>query len=279
MTVALVIPVPAAALEKGPPPKYCSHSTVRDYRAPLRNLPALRGAPELRGLPFGPQGVTLSEPLDLREHGGFVGYAIRVRRSREALLDWDLTATLTRIDPQGNTHGKARRSHAHLGSLAGKRRIGFRISPAPALYKIELAVNNASGKTLGEYGEYLRVVKPALDVRISLNATSLRSGETVAAQVENHGTGIVILSPRYSIEVHDGSAWALAPISPLTPDPLVGLLAAPGGAVTCWSFTIPTAAPPGRYRLAGAVEHSWDWPGSHPTSIDLAAEFSILPPS
>jgi hypothetical protein len=114
-------------------------------------------------------------------------------------------------------------------------------------------------------------------VRISLSATALRPGETVSARVENHGTGGVGLESRYSIEVYEGAAWIRSPISPLSPDPLVGLAAGPGGAATYWSFPIPAEAPPSLYRLVGEVIHFWDPPKLRPREIVLTPEFSILP--
>jgi hypothetical protein len=281
-TVALLLllaPPAAAVHEKGPPPKFCEHGLVRDYRAPLRELPELHGAPEYRRLPFGPSGVFLHAPADLRERGGFVAYTLEREGLRPVRLDWDLTASLSRVGAQGRMLGRQRVRLYRVGLLAEDRRFGFRIPATLGLYRFDVAIRDFSGRLLSRYGAYIRLIERRRDVRVALSAASVRPGETVSARVENHGSGSLILSGHYWIEAFDGSTWNIAPISPRTPDPLVGLATGPGGALTCWRFPVPSDAPPGRYRLVGEIEHSWSWPKAPLTGIPLAPEFEILPAS
>jgi hypothetical protein len=146
----------------------------------------------------------------------------------------------------------------------------------PALYRLEITFSDLSGKRLARYGEYLRVLEPKLDARLTLNGTTFKPGERVTARLNNYGTTTLSFGLDRSIDFFDGASWVSAPNSAQGPVLAIGLGLGPGGSAECWGFTIPPEEPPGEYRFrvgAGSVNRTLGYRGK---PLDLSAVFHVV---
>lgn len=278
----LITASPANALAGGgPPPRECRQETVHEYLAPTRGFPRLNPFP-VGELPrrFGPLGLDMSPPLELPNTGQVLGPTFRfLGAARRVSLDLDLTITLTRLDGRGRALGKpaVRRTRLRSVTASTERTVGVRISGRPALYRIEMEARDGSGRMLGSYGQYVRVVRRKSDPRLLLGKSSLRPGETTSIGVAEFGTGFLVFKPSYSVEAFDGTGWVPTTIQARTPAAIFAPLADSGAVATCSKLPIPAGTPPGRYRLSQAVEHRWGVPRPQPVHTVLSAEFTVLP--
>lgn len=275
----------------------CNTEVVRNYLKPVEGLPDLRKTDDL---PFGPSGLFLEprgqSPLMLPGNHD-LGYTVSFRRGTSngrpnPHLNWLVTAKLARL----NRRGVARRAlgwdRKRITSLGPRRDVSLRLpsSVAAGLYRLEIVFRNGADKRLGRFGEYVRVLRPTgpTTSRLTLNKTSFLPGETVSAEAEEHGIGWLEVSDVYSIETYDGSTWTRAPISPKGVSLLIGTLIGPGEATSvshfnpsasCWSFTIPSGAPPGLYRFVvnGNSMSVTENRLTPDTPLTLTSEFQILP--
>jgi len=186
---------------------------------------------------------------------------------------------MTRIGVDGSIFGKAKTKRVEIGRPRNGAfdDLFFSVSAEPALYRVDIVFRNRTGKRLGAYGQYFRVVSPLQDARLRLNATSYRPGETVYARVENFGTELVTYGVSYSIERYNGTSWGEAPESPNGPWILPLLFSQPGTSGRCSGFSIPTEMTPGRYRFAKPADYAGH-SGSGPrreVRVLLTAEFDV----
>jgi hypothetical protein len=265
---------------------FCETGVVRDYLKPLQEMPALHEVPATNNLPFGPTGVFLGERAigPIVAGSSTVGFSLSFGSRTlkpSPRLDWTVVARLVRV-ARGERARRAlarRREHVvRLGSR-GRRRFSFRLPGRPSLYRFEIEFRNRAGRRLGRFGRYLRVLRPRRDARLTLERTSFQPGDTVSPRLENYGTESLLYGLEYAIESYDGATWARAPFDRPRPVPLIGLRTGPGEAASCWSFTIPSDAPPGRYRFAWSGRTSRETIPSHNGRLRLSAEFWVLPPA
>jgi hypothetical protein len=157
------------------------------------------------------------------------------------------------------------------------------------VYRLEISFRNKAGALLGRFGEYVRVLRRTGSEgrRLALNKTSFLPGEAVVAHAEELGVGWIEVNDTYTIEVHDGSTWARAPITPKGVSLLIGTIVGPGEATSvsrfnpaksCWAFAIPPGASPGLYRfvidgVSMKVDGRRLFRGP---PLSLSAEFQIL---
>jgi hypothetical protein len=270
-------PATALALGGGQLPE-CQHGVVRDYLSPFRGLPKLPNPAFELPRRFGPPGLELRQPENLLNHGRFDGYTVEFLPPDGARIDWRMTATLSRIDAAGRAIGAPLRRRRRLRFVKADRSIGFVLPGKPALYRIELGIRDgASGKPLGSYGEYVRVVRRRLDPHVVLAPPVLKAGETAAVGVAEYGTGLLdFIDTHYSVEVLDGSTWAETPIEVHTPSQDFGLYAAYGELTYCSTVSVPFGAAPGRYRVIGPVEHTWGVPAPHRFSLAIKGGFWVV---
>jgi len=255
---------------------------VRNYQRPLEAMPPLRAVPVTSNLPFGPPGVFLSERAvgPIVSDRSAIGFSLsfgspRLRPSPR--LDWTVVARLVRVARQERTRRRLARRIEHVARFGShdRRRFSFRLSGRPSLYRLEIEFRNRAGMRIGRFGRYLRVLRPRRDARLTLKATSFRPGETVSPRLENYGTESLLYGLAYSIESYDGASWARAAIDQPRPVPLIGLRTGAGEAASCWDFTIPPHAPPGRYRFVWSGRTSRETIPAHNGSLRLTAEFRV----
>jgi hypothetical protein len=245
-------------------------------------MPKLRPSPR-EGLPFGPGGIEFTQqgrgPLMLpgeRE----LGYILSRSRTRNAggpiFVDWLVTAKLARIDRRGGLRKKLgwRREHVtHVGRDDPTHLI-FQPPRAPGFYRLEVVFRNGAQRRIGRFGEYIRVLRPSLNVRLSLNQSSFKPGDRVVPRLENYGAAYLffgLIGAYY--EHYDGVSWGLASFGN-GPKPAIGLGIGPGASASCWAVQIPENASPGRYRFSLRAGYNYRR-FSNQGNKTLSAEFDV----
>jgi hypothetical protein len=268
----------------------CEYGVVRDYAKPLKRLPHFQRNPATEHLPFGPARVFLNHrggPLFVG--GGEVGYSLSFSprfpgHHLSPPLNWIVEARYVRVDKRGRptqVRGRIVRRVKRLRSDEDKPsgRLGFLFKVGrPALYRLEITFSDLSGKRLARYGEYLRVLEPELDARLSLNGTAFQSGERVLATVDNYGTTSLSFGLFRTIEYFNGASWEPAANSSQGVVPLPLLWAGPGASALCWGFTIPPGETQGLYRFVVHVDSSRPRPELKGKPLTLSSEFQVSGP-
>jgi hypothetical protein len=270
---SLVLPGPAAAAEPEPP--FCERHVLHDYLAPLKRLPKLRELPfrrvreaRFRGVYIGAAGPSLAV------NGGRAGYQLQWNANPR----WDIALTFARVSGNGEVLQRFGQRHLRLGELAPAlvTEPSFAVPGKPAIYRTTLVISSSSGRKLAEFGNYYRVIRPTVHLRLTPDATIYRPGTTVYARIEDPGAAFVLFGEEHTIEVLEGDSWMPAPellgpfVSPLS-------FVAPGTTGShCIAFPIPTSMPTGRYRTSQETVISWPFErrDRRPT---LRAEFEITP--
>jgi len=269
----------------------CETSIVHDYKQPLKRLPHIREVPLREHLSFAPARVFVAQigngPLVVGNDT--VGFGLSYSpfypgHHLSPPLNWLVEAKLVRIDlggrttlPLGSIIKRVNRLRSTDDQPSGDLDLSFPVSK-PALYRLEITFTDQTGKRLGRYGKYFRVLRPSLDARLILNGTAFHPGDTVTARLENYGTDSLYYGLDRTIERYDGSTWAVAPESSQGAILAIGLSSGPGESASCWSFSIPPSEPPGRYRFAWSGEAFYGSFSRGKTRLRLESEFQILPP-
>lgn len=271
LVVALLAVAPAAAAEAEPP--FCEGQTLHDYLAPLKRLPKLREAPARRHKVLHFRGTEIfSAGPKLAISGGRAGYDFTF----EGHPEWDVTVALARINSKGEVVERIAKRHHRLGETPlASADFGFGIPGRPALYRTTLVIRSRSGRKLGEFGNYYRVIRPSVEARLVLTAPAYSPGSTLFARVENPGAAFALFGQEYAIEKQEGEGWVRAPESPgAFVMPLYGI--APGATSNhCTVFPIPTSMPLGRYRLSQEILFTWALQHGHQVRPTLHAEFDV----
>jgi len=247
----------------------CRTTVVRDYTGFLSSLPALPSPPVDERLPFAPERVFFHGPAggQLQAGAGIRSYSLSYSPFELAsteptpALDWRLTAILTPIDQLGQAAAPPQTTEQHVDKLwptgaggANVIRVGFAIPEEPAIYRLELEIENGSGEQLATFGEYFRVLPPSVDLRLSLNRKTFKRGQLLRATLSNYGVAWYGYGYPWSVQYKRGDSWTSSPVD-FTPGaflmPLLGL--GPGESTSCWAAEVPRDAPPGRYRFVTGV--------------------------
>jgi hypothetical protein len=268
-----VVPSPASAAEGEP--HFCKSTTLHDYLAPLKRMPKLRALPfRRRAEPFF-HGVRIGAAgPSLAVNGGRAGYQLQWDGNPR----WDQTLTFARVTARGRVIQTLGQRHLRLGALAPAliTEPAFTMSGKPALYRTTLVIRSAGGRKLATFGNYYRVIRPTVHVRLASDATTYRPGDTLFARIEDHGAAFVLFGEELAIEKLEGAGWIPAPglpgpvVTPLT-------FVAPGTTSNlCAVFPIPTSTPVGRYRVSQEAVISWPFEHYERRPI-LHAEFEVAP--
>lgn len=271
---------------------FCQTQVIHDYKAPLTNLPPLPSPPVSERLPFAPERVyfrLLGEgPLQLGEgiRGFRLSFSPYEASEPSPTLDWHLTSTLTVIDEQGQALVPAQTTEQDVRKIepedsrgGGQVMTKFDIPAGPALYRLEVAIENEKGESLATFGEYFRVLEPSIDFGLSLNKEKVRPGQTIRATLSNPGVAWLRFGLFRGIEYKKGNSWTRPPVEfPPRAVPAIGLGMGPGESKSCWKTEIPENAVPGRYRFTTRVQVGTHWPVPRGEDRTAKAGFTILPP-
>ncbi len=143
------------------------------------------------------------------------------------------------------------------------------------MYRLTVVFQSKSGRKLGGYGFYSRVVAVTKHARLSLDSDTYVPETTVFGRLENFGTDPIFYGARYAIERLEGSTWVTAPESPRVF--ILPLYSTEAGATSsCSPFWIrPTMS--GRYRMTKGITYGVWPPSSNNRPVVLTAEFDIVP--
>jgi Big-like domain-containing protein len=278
---ALLLPLAVAsgaqAAQEEPQP-FCQGEAVHDFLAPLQQMPKLHSPPENGRIGFGPKSVKLSPTPALLVGQGSIGYSLSLHwRAPSAHPRWNVTTTLSAVDWRGRTTGIVDRLRQRIVTISRKHNveINFEVGGRPAAYRLTFVFRSDSGRKLGGYGFYSRVVRPTKHARLTLDSNSYGPEATLFGRIENFGTVSVFYGAEYVIERLEGMAWVKAPESPsIFILPLYW--SKPGSSGPCLGFRVRPSMS-GRYRMSKQVEYG-DWPPPRDRRpVTLTAEFDVLP--
>jgi hypothetical protein len=260
------------------PAPFCSAPVVDNYRAPLEKLQPIPALPEGGLVAFAPVGTTLAAtgPQGVLVGGSNVGFRLTNGASATAKarqLNWIVLERLIRLTNNGRSLHPSGLKRINLRQLpAGRHRgLTFPIPDTPAIYSVEVTIQNRRGRLLGRFGEYLRVVERTVDVGITLAAyDGLVPGSYIESCVENHGSAS--LTPTgTSLEHLEGGAWRPVVVGPRyspAQSPIQRILG-PGEAERIATL-VPPNAHPGLYKLNATGTTDLGEP------VALSAEFGVL---
>lgn len=258
---------------------FCSAPVVHNYWAPVEKLQAIPAVPEGGVLPFAPAGLTLGAtgPQKLLVGGSSIGFrltnAATATAAQPPRLGWTVLERLIRLTNNGQNLHPSGLKRIDLKQLpAGKHRgLTFPIPSTPAIYSLEITIQNHRGRLLGRYGQYIRVVNRVVNVGMTLSAyDKVVRGSYLESCFENHGTAAVAPT-RTSLEHFEGGAWRPVVVGPQyspAQSPIQRSLG-PGEAERI-STLVPPNARPGLYKLNATGTTDLAEP------IALSAEFGVL---
>jgi hypothetical protein len=260
------------------PTTFCSSPVVVNYRAPLEKLQAIPAVPEGGVIGFAPVGMTLAAtgPQGLLVGGSNVGFRLTNAApvgGKERTLNWTVLERLIRLTNEGRTPHPAGLKRINLKQLpAGKHRgLTFGVPSTPAVYSLEVTIQNHRGRLLGRYGDYLRVVERKVEVGLTLAAyDKVAPGAYLESCFENHGSASVTPTGT-SLEHFDGQTWRPVVVGPRyspAQSPIQRTLG-PGEAERIADLVPPNALP-GLYKLNATGSTDLGEP------VGLSAEFGVL---
>ncbi len=262
---------------------FCGSRVAKDYLRPLGRMTPIRRVPRSGRIPFAPARLNLeARGGTLVVDGGFVGF----RFNDEAVgqvrhLNWDVSVRLVKVDARGEVVATIRSKRRRIGSVRGSaiKDLLIRVAGSPAYYRVDIVFRRiGSQHILGEFSNYVRVVRSHFDARLLISAPVANRGELISARLANFGTEkISSISPdwRFAVQRFDGEEWVSAASDP-PPEkhkPIVQKLLA-GQMDGCIGLRIPSFEEPGRYRFSMVVDRSRQVKSKVRTGA-VTAEFEI----
>lgn len=276
--VSLAAQAPKKATTQTATAPFCSAPVVDDYRAPLEALQPIPAVPEGGVLPFAPVGTTLAAtgPQGVLVGGSSIGFRLAngapaAPQARQ--LRWTVLERLIRLTNNGRDLHPSGLKRIDLKQLpAGKHRgLTFPIPSSPAIYSLEITIQNRRGRLLGRFGEYVRVVERTVDVGIALAAyDKVAPGSYLESCFENHGSAAVTPTGT-NLERFDGGAWRPVLVGPqYSPaQSAIQRTLGPGEAERIATL-VPPNARPGLYKLNATGTTELGEP------VTVSAEFGVL---
>jgi hypothetical protein len=234
----------------------CEREVVKDYLAPLSGARPAQEIPPSGILPFGPQGLRL---LRLGNgptaDGRAIGYSLAdIALNQQRRLNWVVRTTLIKVNATGRPVKILDRKADYIatrnfseGSYGGQR---FHVPVRPTNYRVDITFERKSGKKLGSYSEYFRVMKPRYQAVMRLSDGDVAPGQTIQARIENLGTEPIMAELHIAIEWYDGTNWILR--DKVYPDGKVidGRTYVFGGETgPCFAYKVPADLGYGKFRV------------------------------
>jgi hypothetical protein len=280
LAVALVIVFPSFAVAAYPAdpaadgnPAFCApKDPIQDFG--LLGLPPVREVPEF-GKVLGRGAVNIYGGWDrvMPEPRGF-GYGFSESNySGTVELNWNVTAELWAVDRDGNEFQRFDREELFIGRLDAADQPNIEVDPPRGrrgFYRFDMEISSKSGKVLGSFGAYFKVVRSFWKVRLGLAHDVVRPGQRVFSRLENYGSETVDYGESFSIQRREGGRWVGQP--DLTPNVWLLWLGtlSPGRTGLCNSIDLPASINPGRYRFLKRVGL-----GPRRKSATLTAPFTV----
>jgi hypothetical protein len=254
------------------PGAFCAQTQVRDLASPMNALPPVHHLSASGQLPFGPANLEVlpSSPTKVVVGGGRVGLVLAA--SRPVRLEWKISGSLSQIDRKGRQVGPSRKKVLRVGVVGRSGDAAasvFRVGPRPSLYRVDFEFRDDSGRWLGHYAEYFRVVRREVKAILRLSAETYQPGSVLRARLENRGTRSLYYGFDLVVERWTGTEWVQDSSTPRS-WPLEGLSL--GGGMVGDCEVIVLGRSPGEYRLvkeASASPTGPEWP--------VRAYFRIVP--
>jgi hypothetical protein len=270
---------PKAKAPLAAPAAFCSSPVVDNYWAPVEKLQPIPAVPEGGVLPFAPAGMTIGAtgPQRVLVGGSSIGFRLTngpaATATKPRQLNWTVLERLIRLTDDGrNLHPEGLKRIDLRQLPAGKHRgLTFSIPDKPALYSVEVTIQNHRGRLLGRYGEYVRVVNRLVNVGLTLSAyDKVVPGAYIESCFENHGSASVTPTGT-SLEHLEGSTWRPVVVGPQyspAQTPIQRILG-PGEAERIGTL-VPPNGRPGLYKLTATGTTDLGEP------VTLSAEFGVL---
>ncbi|HEX4307149.1 MAG TPA: hypothetical protein VHZ54_14020 [Solirubrobacterales bacterium] len=264
---------------KAAPGPFCSAPVVDNYWAPAEKLQTLPAVPEGGVLGFAPAGTTLGGTGPrLLVGASNVGFRFadggpEPASGKPRRLNWTVLGRLIRLTDEGHNLHPTGLKRIDLKQLpTGKHRgFAFPIPATPALYSLEVTIQNGRGRLLGRYGEYVRVVSRIVNVGVTLATyDKVAPGSYLESCFENHGTASVTPTGT-SLERNESGTWRPVVVGPQyspAQTPIQRTLG-PGEAERIGTL-VPPNARPGLYRLTANGTTELGEP------VVIGAEFGVL---
>jgi hypothetical protein len=257
---------------------FCSSPIVDNYWAPVEKLQPIPPVPEAGVLPFAPAGMTLGAtgPQRILVGGSSIGFHLTngapATAAKPRRLRWIVLERLIRLTHEGRHLHPSGLKRIDLRQLpAGKHRgLTFPLPTTPAIYSLEITIQNHRGRLLARYGQYVRVVERTVSVGITLSAyDKVAPGSYLESCFENHGTASVTPTGT-SLERLQGPTWRPVAIGPQyspAQSPIQRTLG-PGEAERIATLGPPNARP-GLYKLTATGTTDLGEP------VTVSAEFGV----
>jgi len=188
-------------------------------------------------------------------------------------LNWTVLERLIRLTKDGQSLHPSGLKRINLKQLpAGRHRgLTFPIPSTPAIYSLEITIQNHRGRLLGRYGEYIRVVNRLVDVGITLAAyDKVAPGSYLETCFENHGSATVTPTGT-SLEHQENGTWRPVVVGPqYSPAQSTIQRSLGAGEAERIATLVPPNARPGLYKLNATGTTDLGEP------VALSAEFGVL---
>jgi invasion protein IalB len=258
---------------------FCSAPVVNNYWGPVEKLRPIPAVPEGGALRFAPAGTTLAPtgPQGLLLAGSNIGFRLTngapATEAASPQLNWIVLERLIRLTDEGRRLHPEGLKRIDLKQLpAGKHRgLTFAIPATPALYSLEVTIQNHRGKLLGRYGQYVRVVNRVVNVGLTLSATDkVAPGTNIESCFENHGSATVTPTGT-NLEYLENGSWRPVVVGPqYSPSQSTIQRTLGAGEAEKIATLVPPNAKPGLYKLNAFGTTDLGEP------VALSAEFGVL---
>jgi hypothetical protein len=244
------------------PESECHTKVLVDYEKPLREMRPIHRLPGTSDpsvpsrLAFGPGRLRMSVVGDSALAGprdvGFQLSAVPKKGLGPVELDWRVVSQLAAVRRSGTVAKELFFMRTNIGRLRadGSERLELTLTtPRQAgFYRIQSTFFDASGKHLGRYAEYFRILRWRGEFGASVSPRHLHGGDVLTSRVETSGTLPILFGNFFAIDRFEGGEWQL---DPMTPTDFTGelYLMYPGLLTECRLLRLPVDASPGHYRL------------------------------